>query len=45
MHYVEKEPKQKRFDFVEKLKSDQLHQLNLEIKKSRLKKNLKKGIF
>ena len=30
---------------LKNLKSGQLHKLNLEIKKSRLKRNLKKGIF
>ena len=30
---------------LKNLKSGQLHQLNLEIKKSKLKRNLKKGIF
>ena len=30
---------------LKNLKSGQLHKLNLEIKKSKLKRNLKKGIF
>ena len=30
---------------LKNLESGQLHKLNIEIKKSRLKKNLKKGIF
>ena len=48
MHFIEKEPSQKRIDFVKKLKflkPGQLNQLNIEIKKSRIKRNLKKGIF
>ena len=45
MHFVEKEPKQKRSDFVEKLKPGQLDKLNIEVKKSQLKRNLKRGIF
>ena len=45
MHFVEKEPRQKREDFVKKLKSGQLNKLNIEVKKSKLKRNLKKGIF
>ena len=30
---------------LRKLKSGQLHKLNIEVKKNRLKRNLKKGIF
>ena len=30
---------------LKNLKSGQLHKLNLEIKKNKLKRNLKKGIF
>ena len=45
MHFVEKEPIQKRADLSEKLKSGQLDKLNIEVKKSDLKRNLKKGIF
>ena len=45
MHFVEKEPVQKRKDFDEKLKPGQLNKLNIEIKRNKLKKNLKKGIF
>ena len=45
MHFVEKEPSQKRIDFDQKLKSGQLNKLNIEVKKSKLKRNLKKGIF
>jgi 2-methylcitrate dehydratase len=45
VHFVDKEPSQKRIDFVDKLKSNQLDRLNIEIKKSNLKRNLKKGIF
>ena len=37
MHFIEKEPAQKRIDFNDKL--------NIEVKKSKLKRNLKKGIF
>jgi hypothetical protein len=37
VHFVDKEPSQKRIDFVDKL--------NIEIKKNDLKRNLKKGIF
>ena len=45
MHFVEKEPKQKREELVKKLKSGHLDKLNIEVKKSKLKRNLKKGIF
>ena len=48
MHFVDKEPSQKRADFVNKLKTlkpGQLDQLNIEVKKSKIKRNLKKGIF
>ena len=45
MHFVEREPSQKRLDFDQKLKSGQLDKLNIEVKKNRLKKNTKKGIF
>ena len=45
MHFVKKNPNQKRKDFVEKLKSGQLSMLNIEVKKNKIKRNLKKGIF
>ena len=71
MHFIEKEPTQKRRDFVnkfltltenildkkesdrclkvvqnlKKLKPGQLDKLNIEVKKSKLKRNFKKGIF
>ena len=45
MHFVEKDPSQKREDFVKKLKSGQLDKINIEVKKNKLKKNIKKGIF
>ena len=45
MHFIEKEPGQKREDFVNKLKSGQLNNLNIEVGKSKLKRNLRKGIF
>ncbi len=45
MHFVEKEPSQKRLDFDQKLKSGQLHKLNIEVRKSKIKQNSKKGIF
>ena len=45
MHFVEKEPSQKRIDFNEKLKPGQLDRLNIEIKRNKLKRNLKRGIF
>ena len=45
MHFIEKKPSQKRVDFVEKLKAGQLNMLNIEVKKNKLKRNLKKGIF
>ena len=45
MHFVEKEPNQKRIDLDKKLKSGQLDKLNIEVKKSKLKRNFKKGIF
>ena len=37
MHFIEKEPVQKRKDFVDKL--------NIEVKRGKLKRNFKKGIF
>ena len=45
MHFVEKEPIQKRKDFTKKLKSGELDKLNIKVKKSKIKKNFKKGIF
>ena len=60
MHFVEKEPNQKREDFdkklksnkilrvvqnLKKLKSGQLDNLNIEVKKNKLKRNFKRGIF
>ena len=45
MHFVEKEPGQKRVAFDQKLKSNQLDKLNISIQKTKLKRNLKKGIF
>ena len=37
MHFIEKEPGQTREDFVNKL--------NIVVQKSKLKRNLRKGIF
>ena len=37
MHFIKKKIKEKRKDFVDKL--------NIEVKKSKLKRNLRKGIF
>ena len=45
MHFVEKKPEEKRELLNQKLKSGQLSKLNIEVKKSYLKRNLKKGIF
>ena len=45
MHFIEKKAGQKRIDFDKKLKSGQLYKLNIEVKKSELKRNLRKGIF
>ncbi len=71
MHFIEKEPVQKRKDYInkfltltddilikkesnrflkivqnlKKLKPGQLDKLNIEVKKSKLKRNFKKGIF
>ncbi len=45
MHFIEKKPTQKRKDFVNKLKSNQLHKLNIEINNRNIKKNKKIGIF
>ena len=45
MHFVEKNPSQKRLDFDQKLKSGQLDRLNILVKRNKIKRNLKKGIF
>ena len=45
MHFVEKEPNQKREDFVKKLKNGQLDKLNIEINNKKIKRNKRKSIF
>ena len=48
MHFVEKKESDrflKNVQNLKNLKAGQLDKLNIEIKKSKLKRNLKKGIF
>ena len=45
MHFIKKKIKQKREDFIKKLKKGNLNKLNIEVSRKYLKKNNKKGIF